>query len=180
MGRRSPQSKQDKRAKQKAKRKLVFKDKGHESNSDSGETVFPSNDSTDIQSDSTDKDVLTEDSCLGEDIDVVEMNLEDALLELDEGHTEYSQQYLLECRQRLVHKVKHYRAALEEHQSEIAQLKYKHHQEIARIREFYMKLAYAPTRSGRMVKASLISSSVAAEIMKELGLQHTANHRYAK
>ena len=114
------------------------------------------------------------DNCLGEDADVVLMHAEDSLMELesDESQSKYSYEYLLECRQKLMCKVAEYRERIEEQSTETTQVACKHRQEIEHIRSFYQAIAYAPTRSGRMVKAARCSSSVAAEIMRELGLKY--------
>ena len=90
-------------------------------------------------------------------------------MDLDE--TEYSHEYLLECRQSLIHKVRKYRADIERQSSDKARLVLKHHKELEHIRKFYQTIAYATTRTGKIVKKSY--SSAAAEVMKEIGLQYT-------
>ena len=201
MGRRSPSSKRLKRSKQKVKRKLFTeKNKGnayanHETedniHSDVVETTANANHETEdnIHSDvdettananhetedniHSDVDEITN-SCIGEDTDVVLMHTEDSLMDLDsDENAKYSYDYLLECRQKLMHKVAYYRARIEEQSTESAQVAYRHHKEIDQIRSFYQAIAYAPTRAGRMVKASICKSSVASQIMQELGLKYT-------
>ena len=67
------------------------------------------------------------DNCLGEDIDVVLMGTEDSLLQLEcDKKSKHSYEYLLECREKLIQKVKLYRRRIEEQSSEIAEMTYKH------------------------------------------------------
>ena len=114
------------------------------------------------------------DNCLGEDIDVVLMGTEDSLLQLecDKKKSKHSYEYLLECREKLIQKVKLYRRRIEEQSSEIAEMTYKHKKELKHIRSFYQGIAYAPTRTWRIVKTAHCSTSKAAEIMRELGLKY--------
>ena len=111
MGRRSPSSKREKRFKQKVKRKLFAREQGDSTKDSCLAEGRISNSHSD-----TDEVTQTTDSCLGEDMDVVLMQMEDSLIELesDERQAEYSYEYLLECRQKLMHKVTEYRARIEE------------------------------------------------------------------
>lgn len=104
---------------------------------------------------------------IGEDADVVMMHTEDTLIQLEKEPSTHSCEYLLECRQTLMHKVERYRATLEKQSSAIAAMKYKQRQEIERIREFYQAIAYAPTRSSLIVKRAVCSSKTAAEILQD-------------
>ena len=85
---------------------------------------------------------------------------------------EYSQDYLVDCRTKLIKKVTLYREQLEEAISNNARLTAKHRQEIESIRSFYKNLLHAPTRTGRIVKAACTTSNAAVKIMKELGLKY--------
>ena len=102
------------------------------------------------------------------------MKTEDSLfqLECDEHKSKYSYEYLLECREKLMQKVELYHGQLEEQSSKIARMTYEHKKQIKHIRTFYQDIAYAPTRTGRIVKAAHCSTSKAAQIMQELGLKY--------
>ena len=93
-------------------------------------------------------EIADEHTSIGEDADVVMMHVEDSLIQLEKEPTKHSHEYLLECRQMLMHKVERYRATLEKQSSVISAMKYKQRKEIENIREFYHTIAYAPTRSG--------------------------------
>ena len=171
MGRRSPSAKRVKRLKQKVKRKLFAKAQGCPAQKNAYPNIpaeeIPNNDTDNVRG-----SVSGTDTCLGEDVDVVTMRTEDSLKELDEEEYEYSYEYLLECRQKLMRKVEEYRVYVEELTSKEARLIHKHREEVERIRNFYQTIAYAPTRTGRIVKAARMNSSAAAEIMTELGLKY--------
>ncbi len=115
---------------------------------------------------------------MGEDEDVVLMETEDALNNLDnqakndDTECKYPYQYLTDCREKLMSKVRKYRAVVEDQKSQMIIMQQKQHKEIERIRTFYQGIAYAPTRSGRLVKQVHCSSQTAKEIMKELGLKY--------
>ena len=115
--------------------------------------------------------------CLGEDEEVIDMEIEDALFNLDgyTGKTErkYPMEYLSECREKLLSKVKKYRAKVEDQKSQNISMQYNHRKEIENIRTFYRGIAYAPTRSGRLVKQAQCSSKTAKELLDEFGLQYS-------
>lgn len=92
--------------------------------------------------------------------------------ETDESQSKYSYEYLMDCREKFMRKVAVYRERIEKLSAESTRVACKHRQEIEHIRSFYQAIAYAPTRSGKMVKAARCSSNVAAEIMQELGLEY--------
>ncbi len=94
---------------------------------------------------------------------------------LETNIQDYSPGYLIECREKLIGKVRKYRKQYEDAETENAKLVYKHRQDVERIRSFYQKLMYAPMRSGKIIKAASTTSSAAVEIMKELGLKYRYN-----
>ena len=106
-------------------------------------------------------------------MDVLEMRIEDSMSHLDPNpeQVEYSQDYLVDCRIKLMKKVTLYREQLEEAISNHARFTAKHRQEIESIRSFYKNLLHAPTRTGKIVKVACTTSNVAVEIMEELGLK---------
>lgn len=112
---------------------------------------------------------------IGEDADVVMMNLEDSLNELEKEPMAHSYEYLFECRKTLMQKVERYRATMEKQSSQIIAMKYKQRQEIERIREFYQAIAYAPTHSSQIVKKSICSSKTATKVLSDIGLVHVCN-----
>ncbi|MCG8624869.1 MAG: hypothetical protein MJE68_23080, partial [Proteobacteria bacterium] len=124
MGRPSPATKRKKRQRQKARRKLKFHT---ESSNISGSLR---------QQDYSNEYVIGRDlpNEIGEDTDVMHMKLEDFYQQWDDG--EYTQGYLLECRQQLIQKVEHYRCQIETLQTEKAELTLKHRKEIEEIRTF--------------------------------------------
>ncbi len=65
-------------------------------------------------------------------------------------------------------KVNAYRQDVDRLQSQQAEAALKHKSQIDRIRSFYQTIAYATTRTGRIVKTSMQTSSAAASIMREL------------
>ena len=128
MGRRSPSSKREKRLKQKVKRKLfadsqVFPAQNTHANIPAEEIPCTSH------TYNVHASVNETDTCLGEDVDVVTMCTEDSLKELNEEQFDYSYEYLLECREKLMHKVEEYRVCVEELTSKEASLIHKHRKE---------------------------------------------------
>ncbi len=103
---------------------------------------------------------------LGEDMNVFEMTVEDSMQCLETNVSHYSHGYLMECREKLVWKVKQYRKQCEDAVLQNTKLLYEHRQEIETIASFYQKLMSAPMQSGRIIKAASITSSAAVEIMK--------------
>ena len=160
MGRRSPEGKKKKQACQKAKRKLCFS---------TGSAHSPSDDTSSAQPEETESTIS--DAC-GEDADIVEMNMEDALKRLEYNPGNYTQEYLTECGVKLMKKVTQYRKQLEDSKTDNIRLAYQHRQEIEHIRSFYRTLMHAPSTSARIVKAGLSTSDVATKLMKELGLKY--------
>lgn len=65
-------------------------------------------------------------------------------------------------------KVNAYRSELERLKLDKAKMAFKHRSQIDRIRSFYQTIAFATTRTGKIVKTAMETSSAAANIMKEL------------
>jgi len=167
MGRRSPQSKREKRRKQKVKRRLKFSsppcisDRSNGSCSEDTVDFEHTQDNADAEHDQV--------SALGVDLTAVEMKLEDTLKDTD---SEYSYEYLLECRERLCRRLENCRSQLEKALSINASQVFKHRKEIESIRHFYQTIAYASSRSGQLVRNAKSTSSVAATIFKELRVKY--------
>ena len=91
MGRPSPQVKKAKRAKQKAKRKLVF-------NSSSENTRTTHINDSDILQDTIEKNVpvqsCEEEDIIGEDMDTLEMNIEDSIPKLSWDSQDHTPEYV--------------------------------------------------------------------------------------
>lgn len=157
MGRPSPATKRRKRHRQKARRKLKFRTEL----SDTSETEQCHSNQYVVGRDLPDE--------IGEDTDVMHMKLEDFYQQWD--NKEYTQGYLLECRQQLLRKVESYRNKIEELQTEKAELSLKHRKEIEEIRTFYQNIAYGTSRSGKIVKKAMSTSDSAKELLKMLGYE---------
>ena len=155
MGRPSPATKKKKRQRQKLRRKQKF-------TATSGAT-----DSSEAEHSSgyVVGRVLPDE--IGEDTDVMHMELEDFYREWD--NSEHSNTYLKECRQKLLEKVKEYHQKVEQLQTEKIEIACKHRAKIEEIRTFYRNIAYGTSRSGRMVKKAMSTSDAAKEVMKMLG-----------
>ena len=106
---------------------------------------------------------------IGEDTDVMHMELEDFYREWD--NSEHSSTYLKECRQKLIEKVKEYHQKVEQLQTEKIETACKHRAEIGEIRTFYKNIAYGTSRSGRIVKKAMSTSDAAKEVLKMLGYE---------
>ncbi len=96
------------------------------------------------------------------DLDVVQMEIENPYQE------NFSTEYLLRCRRRLMHKVNAYRQKVDTLRSQQAEAAHKHKSQINHIRSFYQTIVYATTRTGSIVKTSMQTSSAAASFMREL------------
>ena len=105
----------------------------------------------------------------GEDLIALEMRLEDSLKPEDET---YSYEYLMECRQRLRAQVEQYKSEVERLSGALTKQSAEHRQQLDAVRNFYQTIAYSRCRSGAMVKKSLVNSSPAAELMKQLDGQY--------
>lgn len=167
MGRRSPEKLKDKRKEQKAKRKLFTK----QDVSTCLDT--PSNDTVreDYHGDS---DTCT--SAFGNvaiDIDVIDMALYDSYRQIDgEPH---SQEHLLKCRMKLMQKVKCYKEQINYLQEQRIRDELRYKQEKERLRKFYETIAFAQSRTGRMVRSAMGTTNAAKEIMEELKSLYSTN-----
>ena len=114
----------------------------------------------------------TDDDDYGIDSHVMEMKLDDGYMESDQQAgqdvPEYTTQYLLRCREQLMSKVSHYRKLLEEQEVIKKKMALENSQKIQNIRTFYQNIAYAPTRSGKLVRAALSKTPTAKEFLKEV------------
>ena len=149
MGRPSPERRKAKRAKQKARRKLF-----------GSCTALPTQESGD-------HDTSAKLEAIGDvDIDHVEMCLYDSYRQLD--GEEYTREYLLNCRSKLMDKVQQYKKELNKSEEERVAMELAHKKELQRVRRFYEIIAFGQSRSGRMVRAAMGTTSAAKEIMDEL------------
>ncbi len=153
MGRRSPESKREKRRRLRVKRRLRF-------TSSSDGDMCNSSDEIDQQA-----QVLAEGAeqdqgnDLGVELAAVEMTLEDELKDTD---SDYSYEYLIECRKRLCARLEHSHCQLEKALSVNARQDFKHLKEIENITKFYQTIAYAKSRTGQLVRDTISTSSAAA------------------
>jgi len=99
---------------------------------------------------------------LGVDLDVVEMTV------ANPDSEKFTYEYLQDCRKKLMLKVNAYRSELESLKLDKAKMAFKHRSQIDRIRSCYQTIAFATTRTGKIVKTAMETSSAAANIMKEL------------
>ena len=96
MGRRSPDSKKDKRKQQKCRKKLKFScQHKHGIESDNCDTIAQDDRAQETEDLATDVNL---DDAIGEDVVAVEMRLEDMMCE---PTSQYSPEYLYKCRKRL-------------------------------------------------------------------------------
>ena len=182
MGRPSLQTKQRKRNRQKMNHKLQNPSPStpkiweHEQPTPAVETL-----ETDVNCVSIRKDMRDREDIFGEDLDTLEMNVEDCVQKLSLDSEEYTMDYLIECRKRLMTKVDNYRKRLEKAHSKNAEMAYKHRKELETIREFYQSIVHLPTRAGRILKCSLMKTPAAREVLEEAGLNYTYyydGHKY--
>ena len=169
MGSHSPAHKRRKRKQQKVRRKLKFSpDKQStysEDNCEQSSDILMPND---VATSEGDIELDKDEAAYGEDITVLEMHLEDSLRKEDEGNYDY--QYLLDCRKKLCRKVQYYRRKLEESVSANIKQALEHRKELESVRTFYHNIAYARTRTGQIVKSSLMNSSAAMALMKQISV----------
>ena len=175
MGRRSKASKSLRRRNQRAKKRLLKKSNEQaqvqeESLSEQQSASQEQHEDAAVHPDESD--------CLGEDRDVVLMEVEDSISSVDESR--YSYQYMWDCRKKLMAKVSEYRATIEEQKSKSVQVALQHRQEIERIRSFYQAMVYAPTRASKIFKASRCSTSTARQVLDQVGLEYRNDAYYCK
>ncbi len=135
MGRRSPELKRVKRCKQKARRKLLFKDTSRPQDLPTEHSNYQPQTDSEAPSGT--------DEAVGEDIGVFLMTLEDSIQRLDTNASDYSEEFLMECRDKLMQKVIKYHKQYESAVTENSRLIHNHRQEVERIRKFYQNLVYA-------------------------------------
>ena len=166
MGRHSFEKLKDKWRKQKANRKLLIK----QDVSTCLDT--PSNDT--VQEDYHDGSGMCNSSFgnVAMDIDVIDMALYDSYRQIDgEPH---SQEHL-KCRMKLVQRVKRYKEQINYLQEQRIRDELRHKQEKERHRKFYDTIAFAQSRTGRMVRSAMVTTNAAKEIMEELKSLYTTN-----
>ena len=151
MGRPSPTQKKAKRRRQKVRRKLVFAEETACSFGEPIESESPHN--------------LGESELhMGDvDTDVVEMVVYDGYRQID-GES-YTPGYLFKCRERLMTKVQQYRSLIHKLEREIARVKSKNNE---RLRKYYETIAFAKSRSGRMVRFAMGTAKGAGKIIREM------------
>ena len=173
-GRQSLQSKRKKRKLQKARKRKKFSQPTQDIFGISTDSTLPSEvmqTQCDVSSQPT--EVHSSNMACGEDLVALEMRLEDHLKKEGEN---YSYDYLIECRQRLCAQVEQYKNEVERLSSTLTEQSAQHRQQLDQVREFYRTIAYARNRSGTIVKKSLIHSSPAADLMRELDAQYGSKY----
>ena len=98
-----------------------------------------------------------------DDTDLIEMDLYDVYREEDGGL--YTNE---KCTEKLKRKLKEGRIRLNELLKENMEMKVQHKEEKERIRKFYDTIAFGRSRSGRMVRTAMGTSSAAGKIIEEL------------
>lgn len=166
MGRRSPESKKRLRKRQKKKRLYNRQQQSHCGDASSDTIASESSDSHNNDVQTYDSRFLlpsdlieqqhaqffypsSDEETFGLDLDALEMTMPPMENDPD------SLRYLLQCRQRLLSKVKKYKQNYEELKTENIKLKAKHREEIESIRSFYQNISFGLTRSGKIVRAAL-------------------------
>ena len=97
------------------------------------------------------------------DLELLEMNIYDSYRQ--EDGAPYSYKYLLECREKLMTKLHSCRKQVHALQKE-AQLQ--HREELKRTRQFYELIAFAKSRSGRIVRSAMSTSHAAGRIIRDM------------
>ena len=164
MGRPSPSQKKAKRQRQKVRRKLVFAN-----NPTAQQKTDLSSVSVREQSEPEETLEMENDDNMrmaDVDTDVVEMVIYDDYRQVD-GQP-YPPAYLLKCREKLMSKVKQYRSRIHELEREVAHVKSKSNEEKERLRQFYETIAFAKSRSGRMVRSAMGTASTAGKIVRQM------------
>ena len=169
MGRSSPTQKKAKRQRQKVRRKLVFA-----ANLASQETACsntscrePNEASCREPNEPESSEIDCVDLCMGDvDTDIVEMEVYDDYRQID-GEP-YPPTYLLKCRKKLMTKVLKYRKQVHELEREVAHVKSKSNEEKERLRKYYETIAFAKSRSGRMVRSAMGTANAAGKIIREM------------
>ena len=162
MGRPSPTQKKAKRQRQKVRRKLVFA-----SNLATQETASSSAPFGEPNESEESPEVDHVDKRMGDvDTDVVEVVVYDDYRQID-GEP-YPPTYLFKCREKLMTKVQQYRSRVHELEREIAQVKSKSNEEKERLRKYYETIAFAKSRSGRMVHSAMGTANAAGKIAREM------------
>ncbi len=100
-------------------------------------------------------------STIDDDMDFVDMKLYDTYRQID--GKPHSQEYLLKCRSKLTIKAQLYRQQTDHLQKEISRIELKHREQIERLRRFYETIAFGQSRSGKMVRAAMSTSSAAEQ-----------------
>ena len=65
-------------------------------------------------------------------------------------------------------KVKQYRSRIHELEKEVAQVKSKSNEEKERLRKYYETIAFAKSRSGRMVRSAMGTANTAGKIIRQM------------
>lgn len=168
MGRPSPSQKKAKRQRQKVQRKLVFTN---------NPAAQQKNDSSSVsvreQSEETLEMENVDNMRMGDvDTDVVEMVIYDDYRQID-GQP-YLPAYLLKCREKLMSKVKQYRSRIHELEREVAHLvKSRSNEEKERLWKYYDTIAFAKSRTGRMVRSAMGTASTAGKIICQMETMYT-------
>ena len=162
MGRPSPTQKKAKRQRQKVRRKLLFASYPATQETASSSTSFG-----EPGEPKESHEVDNDDMRMGDvDADVVEMVVYDDYRQID-GEP-YPPAYLLKCREKLMTKVKQYRSRIHELERKVAQVKSESNEGKERLREYYETIAFAKSRSGRMVRPAMGTANAAGKIIRQM------------
>ena len=110
------------------------------------------------------------------DTDLIEMDLYDTYRKKD--GEQYSTEYLHKCRDKLRIKVQQDRVKLIELQRKNMELKLESKREKERIRKYYETIAFGRSRTGKIVRSAMGTSSAAGKrkIVKELKTLYSVGH----
>ena len=104
--------------------------------------------------------------CMGDiDTDVVEMVVYD--YRQNDGKS-YIPRYLFKCQETLMTKVQQYRSQIHKLEREIADVKFKSNEEKERLWKYYETIAFAKSRSGRMVRSAMGTAKGAERIIRQM------------
>ena len=108
------------------------------------------------------------------DTDVVEMVVYDDYRQNDgESHTP---RYLFKCRETLMTKVQQYRSQIYKLEREIADVKFKSNDEKERLWKYYETIAFAKSRSGRMVQSAMGTERIIREMEALYSVESDINY----
>ena len=101
-----------------------------------------------------------------QDLELLEMRIYDSYRQ--EDGAPHSYEYLLDCRKNIMRKLHSCKKEVNDLQKEKLEAQVKHREEIKRIRQFYEVIAFAKSRSGKIVRSAMGTSAAAVEVIRDM------------